>query len=266
MKTKFLKIASLIFGVALIFTLLTACNKNEQFEGISLTDVTVSYNQSGHNVIVNGLENYPDATYILSEEKIDVGVYTQTITVSQEGYEDFTASATLTIKKVTPENLYPQTTSNSFYNNGVLRAEWTGSPMVVTAFTNYEQKSIAVIEYYQGETKLNGAPTEVGDYKVKISLPETQNYYALSKEFTLQIIQPQYVATFKLLNPITNEIEEESVGVKAYQRQVEIDVPFNVNDKYNGYVFLGWFVNDELINETYTYDKDITVIGKFVRE
>ena len=265
MKNLFLKITALILALTFNLILLTSCNGNKNFEGVTLTDATVSYSQSGHNVIVGGLDKYPNATVELTEEKINVGVYTQTLKVSQEGYNDLILTATLTIKKATAVNLYPQIPSTNYsydYSTRICRTIRTGNPMVVTAFTNYEQRDLAVVEYYSGEDKLLSAPVDAGEYKVKIILPETSNYTAHTGEFTLVISEPSYSVSFSVINPISNELQD--LGVKPCSRNAKIEpnLAFRI-PTFDGYEFIGWFVDNEPLHEYYDYDTEVSVIGKY---
>ena len=265
MKNKFIKIiACILIVTALAFSTLTGCKTEKTFEGITLTDVTVTYNQASHNVIVNGLDNYPDATVVLDDEKTDVGEYIQKIKVSQQGYKDFTASAKLIIKKATALNLYPQHEGDFSFNEGTntLFVVYTGNPINITAFTNYEQRDLAIITYSLNGENLSSAPVEAGDYQLVITLPETKNYTELSKTFNLKVVQPQYNVTFKVLNPETNELED--LGAKTYQRnsQIELTNLFNMPE-YDGYVFEKWYCNDEEVHTVFDYGKDVTFIAKY---
>ena len=267
MKTKLLKVLTLLTIFIFSALLCVACAP-KQFEGISLNNVTVTYSQSGHNVTIVGAEKYPNATFSLSEDRFDAGVYTQTLTVTQSGYEDFTTTATLTINKANPENLLPQCENGSLINT-TLKVVYTGAPITVTAFTNYEQRPYATVEYYQGETKLNSAPTNAGTYTVKLYVPETTNYNAYTKVYGLEIVEPQYTATFKILNPLTNELEdltEDAPSVIPVSRNNEFIVPteFDVTNKFNGYTFIGWYVDNEPIHTVYDYNKNVTVVAKYV--
>ncbi|MBO5713343.1 MAG: hypothetical protein J6R88_04005 [Clostridia bacterium] len=266
MKTKLLKVLTLLTIFIFSALLCVACAP-KQFEGISLNNVTVTYSQSGHNVTIVGAEKYPNATFSLSEDRFDAGVYTQTLTVTQSGYEDFTTTATLTINKANPENLLPQCENGSLINT-TLKVVYTGAPITVTAFTNYEQRPYATVEYYQGETKLNSAPTNAGTYTDKLYVPETTNYNAYTKVYGLEIVEPQYTATFKILNPLTNELEdltEDAPSVIPVSRNNEFIVPteFDVTNKFNGYTFIGWYVDNEPIHTVYDYNKNVTVVAKY---
>ena len=266
MKIKFVKLLTIVLSFVILCASLTACTK-KQFEGISLNDVTVTYSQSGHNVTIVGAENYPNATFTLSEEQINVGTYTQTLVVSQSGYEDFTATATLTITKAVPSSLLPQYDGVSNFADNKLSVIRTGNPINVTIFTNYEQRPYATIEYYQGEVKLDSAPIEAGVYKIKLYVPEIDNYYSLQKEYTLEILEPYYTATYKILNPITNELENaysDSECVAQYERNSSLIIPSDiVTNKFDGYAFIGWYVEDEPISSIYNYNKNVTIIAKY---
>ena len=181
MKTKLLKIVALITFVTLILISAVSCSEKE-FEGISLTDVTVVYSQSGHNVTIVGEDKYPNATFTLSEDKINVGVYTQVLTVTQEGYKPFEATATLTINKAIPENLLPTYNGSYSFVENTISVIRTGNPIIITPFTNFEQQPYATVEYYQNQTNLESAPIEAGTYNIKLSVPEVDNYYALEKK------------------------------------------------------------------------------------
>ena len=244
----------------------SACAK-KQFEGITLNDVTVAYSQSGQNVTIVGKEKYPNATFTLSEDKIDVGVYTQTLTVSQPGYEDFVTTAG---SLVPGKNEVATATNVQLTYNGIstLNVKWTGEPIILGVNTNYEQRDLATIAYYQNGVLLNSYPVEVGEYTVVVTLPEVSNYNAVTKTFTFTIHEIEFLATFKVLNPVTNEIESASTDGEfstSYIKNTNFIVPyeFDVSNKFEGYIFIGWFIDDAPINETYDYNKDVIVVAKY---
>ena len=270
MKTNFIKkiAVTLTACILLLASLLcfTSCEEDslKTFDGISVTDVTVTYDQTGHNVAVYGIENYQGITVEMPEEEINVGEYSKTVTFKKDGYNTLSITATLKIEKATPLNLIPQTTGeNTKFEIDTLRTQWTGSPRVVTAFCNYEQRDSAVVEYYSEGVKLNSAPVDAGEYEVKITLIETNNYKALTKTFSFIIFEPMYTANVYVLNPTTNEPNE--LGVFTFERGSEINLVgvFEI-PVFNGYKFDGWYVDNQPIHAVYDYDKGVTIIAKYV--
>lgn len=232
-------------------TLVCGCGGNE-FEGITVQDVTLVYDQAGHNVTVSGLDKYPDAEVQISEEKIDAGVYTQTVTVSQNGYKDLTLSAVLTITKATPVIGVNDQDRMPLYD---------GEEKSLAFLTNYEQRDSAVVEYYQNNTLLTTLPKAAGDYTVKIILAESTNYTAYSETFEFRIRQPQYSAAFVIINPETQQ-ELDAIYLPFY-RDAIIDVSGIVIPEYEGFTFDGWFVDGNLLANVYSYGKNIKVVGKY---
>lgn len=267
------KIAILILSLCLVVTcclFLTSCDDDEveyrNFDGISLKDVTVTYDQFGHNVEIIGKDAYPSATYELTEEHIDAGIYTQTLTFKQDGYNDLVLTATLTINKAEPRI----TPDQYDFENNVKYSIYDGTEKPLTCLINYEQRELATYEYYSGNQKLTTAPTNVGKYKVIVTLPEVNNYFGKTQEFNLEIKEPQYIMNFFVINPLTQE-KSDSIGALPCLRNGVIDKDAILNaigqniPIIDGYVFEGWYVFDEPITSTFNYDQNIEVIGKYVQ-
>ena len=70
--------------------------KGKQFTGISFNDVTVDYDGKTHSVAVVGAPEGASIEYT-NNNKVDVGTYTVTATISAPGYETLVRKATLTI-------------------------------------------------------------------------------------------------------------------------------------------------------------------------
>lgn len=255
------KIALCLALITVTIFSIFGCSSEKEFDGIKLNDVTVVYDQSGHNVVIEGIEKYPDASVNLSEEHINAGSYEQTLTVTQQGYKPLTLTATLTINKATPK-ITPHLYDNSADEK---RVKYNGEQQPLDCLINYEQREFATYEYYFNDVKLDAPPSAVGRYTVKITVPEVNNYYGKTQTFNLVIIEPHYAITFYALNPLTNETVE--VGLLQFESNGKIDLNYISSSLklplYDDYVFDGWFVDDEPITADYKYGKSVTAIGKY---
>lgn len=74
----------------------------KDFEGISFENVTVDYDGNEHQLgdVVGEVPEGTDVTYQNRDPKVDVGIYTATATLSKEGYNNLTLTATLTINAI----------------------------------------------------------------------------------------------------------------------------------------------------------------------
>ena len=74
-------------------------SQKQDFTGLSFSDKIVTYDGSEQSVLLTG--NVPGGSSVVysNNKGTDAGVYNATVTVSKTGYNNFTASATLTINK-----------------------------------------------------------------------------------------------------------------------------------------------------------------------
>lgn len=130
-------------------------------------------------------------------DAVNAGTYTVTITLGLTGeysknYETVkpqTITANLVIKPMPITTLdeiktiidITANTENLTYNKAPQN--------VVTAVVKADKAGVGtpVITYYQGETKLTGAPTNAGDYKAKISLNGATNYEIVTESKEIEV-------------------------------------------------------------------------------
>lgn len=139
----------------------------EKFTDAAMADLTVSYDGQAHALSVTGA---PEGTDILYEnnDKTDAGTYTVKATLTKEGYESKTLTATLQINK----------------------AEFTGITFSDETFINTGAvRSLAVVGTLPEGTQVsytNNDKKEVGVYTVKATLTNP-NYVTKVMEATLTI-------------------------------------------------------------------------------
>lgn len=97
MKKKSLTFVFIITMCALLCACLTACNSGDkEFEGLTFSDETITYDGQEHVLTVKNLPSGATAVY-KSNKGTDIGEYYATVTVSQEGFVTKTMSAKLVI-------------------------------------------------------------------------------------------------------------------------------------------------------------------------
>ena len=118
------------------------------------------------------LPTAPTITYTKSGESNftgkpkDAGTYTASITL-----DNATAYVTYTITKATPD-------AEDFSFTAPENRTYDGHAKSATVTSGKTGMGEITVNYYNGETKLDGAPTDVGTYTVKISVAEGTNYNA----------------------------------------------------------------------------------------
>ncbi len=139
----------------------------ENFSGLSLAGDTVDYDGGAHALSLNGtVPEGATVTYTGGEDgrngATNAGVYTIRVTVSKENYNDFTATATLTINKLnfTGLSLAGDTVD---YDGGAHALSLNGTV-----------PEGATVTYTGGEDGRNGA-TNAGVYTVRVTVSKA-NY------------------------------------------------------------------------------------------
>ena len=142
-------------------------------EGMELADLTVTYDGQPHALEVTGAAADATVAYTINGEEgnsaTDAGTYEVTAVVSRPNHADETLMGTLTINRA-PAYILGEENQVHVYDG--------------TA------KTLAV-ELGHGEGELAYAPnnsfTEADTYVITVSAPQTDNYEAVSKTFTLRI-------------------------------------------------------------------------------
>ena len=139
--------------------------------GVTLSDKSFVYDGTEKALTVTGeLPNGVSANYT-SNSATDAGVYNVSVTLSGEGYNTLTLTATLTITKADITGITVDGTQSAFYNGEAMLPDYSGTlPAGVTP------------KYYFDGIISNVGKSEVGTYQVKIFF-EGINYN--KKEFTV---------------------------------------------------------------------------------
>ena len=153
--------------------------------GLELPSRTVTYTGRPHALPVTGLPAAATVVYTINGEEgnsaTDAGSYEVTATVTRPNYADETLKGVLTIGRA-PSYILGEENQVHVYDG--------------TA------KSLAV-ELSHDEGELAYAPgnsfTAAGTYTVTVSAPQTDNYEAVSKTFTLRIDRAERTLTFPAL-------------------------------------------------------------------
>lgn len=168
----------------------------------------------------------------LETAPIDAGTYiVKAIYTGDKNHEELEKTATLTIHKASSSILADDITVKF------------GETYEVNASCSVVGASLD-IAYYQGQTKLEEAPTEIGTYSIKISFAGNKNYAACEKNITLTITNPDYKDVNITLEDITttygqnytvNPTADQNVSldelvIKYYKAGVEIEKPLNAGE------------------------------------
>lgn len=148
--------------------------KGKDFEGLSLDDLTVVYNQQEHELLVSG--NLPDVAKVayVSNKATDAGVYNATATISGTGYNTLTLNATLTINKA------DITAELTMSGDSV---EYDGLPHSLQIIGNVPAGEN--VTYYYNNVATDEV-TDVGEYTVRCVVGG-KNYNAVERTATLKI-------------------------------------------------------------------------------
>lgn len=154
------------------------------FEGLSFNNETFTYDGTEKSIVVEGAPADAVISYI-DNKKIDAGSYRATVSVSKDGYNTWTGSATLTINQA-------QLGDFTFENKTF---EYDGQPHSITCSGNVPKGESVV--YSGGENNLNSA-TNVGSYIITVKIGG-KNYVQKTLTATLKIKSTEellYAASF----------------------------------------------------------------------
>ena len=208
---------------------------------IVFEDLTATYDGKPHTLEVKGAPLNADIEYSMENTQTNAGTYKITATISADGYEDYEATATLTIKQRNLTIAWPDVVG-PFNNNGDI-------PTI-----NYEIIGVVggddpKVEYVFDK---NCDFVVSGDYEVK-AVTKNPNYRLIAKDntktFTVKALT--YFITFVDNNP-------DAVDPQGQWRDDGdfLDQPTSVRA---GYELLGWYdENDNL------WDFDAPVRGDMV--
>ena len=146
---------------------------------ITAGNVTAVY--SGEPVRVSASLNHSEGVLTFGGDiPLDVGEYTVTVSVPDtESYNGTSVTVSVTVVAAQGEINSVQMPDT----------EWNGSPISPPVYNVTGDGEIR-IEYYQNGELLESAPTEIGEYTVKIILSDGKNYKGCSSEKTFLISAP----------------------------------------------------------------------------
>lgn len=167
---KVLVLISILFLVS-VSLLFVSCQSNpveNEFDGVSFSNVSVVYDGNVHKVEITG--SLPDGATVTyqNNEGINAGVYNATATVQKEGYKTIVLKATLTISKAT-------------FSGITLESD--------TVFYDGEKHSLQIVGDLPSGTVVtyqNNNQSERGEYEV-IATITNENYESLVLSATLRI-------------------------------------------------------------------------------
>ncbi|MGN0817797.1 MAG: MBG domain-containing protein [Candidatus Coproplasma sp.] len=172
-----------VCALALFTSALIACdqgNREEKINGVTFSDVTVTYDGLEHSITVSGV--VPDGVTVSydSASAVNAGVYNATATLSGVGYATKTLQATLTIEKAELSGI-------TFEDKTVT---WDGDEHSVLISGNVPS---GVSVSYTDNTG-----SDVGTYSATATLTGA-NYIPLTLEATLTITRPSNTVMAKTI-------------------------------------------------------------------
>ncbi len=232
MKNFMKKFIALFACLLMVFSSLTfvACDCNggedpeeelEQFEGLSLDDLEVTYDGQYHKLVLEGAEEYEDEAEIIyyynDEESPNnrgvkaVGVYDVTVEIYLDGFEDAVYSATLEIKRYVepPKDDFVGLTLSDMeieFDGEDHKLEVSGVPYGAT-----------VTYKYNNEVCEDGV-YDIGVYEVKATVSK-EGYNDKTLTAILKIVEPKDPDADKkviLLNDYENHKDLDTMALIGY--------------------------------------------------
>ncbi|SFG22248.1 Ig-like domain-containing protein [Salegentibacter agarivorans] len=185
---------------------------NAETTGVTLESETYTYDGASKTLTVTGLPEGASVSYN-NNDKINAGTYTVTATVSQKNYNDKILTADLVIEKA--EALITADDTQTF--------TYDGAEKEVTAELNHTEAELTYTPQ-QGYTK-------AGTYPVTVSVDETDNYLATSKEVSLVVDNAEITGVAFENETFTYNDEVHNLAVTGLPEGASVS--YNNNDKIN---------------------------------
>ncbi len=144
------------------------------FVGISFVDKTVDYSGDSHTIVAAGAPEGATVTYTDNGPFSEAGEYVIKVTVKKDGYNDYTASATL---KIRPVDLVGVTFPSQTF-------EYDGNPHTISIVGSLP--SSASVTYSSDVNGIKNAATEIGVYNIT-AVVNDKNHNPLTLEAVLKI-------------------------------------------------------------------------------
>lgn len=144
--------------------------------GVELPSATYAYDGTAKALEIMNLPQGAIVEYT-GNNRIEAGVYEVIATVKKENYNDLVLKASLTITKT--EGAFDLSDKEVVYD---------GNPQTIQAETELP----LIYEYYIGDMKLDFAPVNAGEYKVKAIYMGDDNHSRIEREATLTIHKATY--------------------------------------------------------------------------
>ena len=171
-------------------------------------------------------------------------VITLPIVISSTNYKDTTVNVVITITKAAP--------SLEITNKAALNRTYDGTSVAAEHTTNSD--GAVTVEYYEGNSKLEAAPTDAGTYKVIVKLALGTNYEAAQAEAEFTIAKRSIEgAAISLGDELTYTGEEQTQEVKSVT--VKLDEATSLEATYD--------VSENTGTNAETYTLTVTGIGNF---
>lgn len=182
-------------------------------------------------------------TYTISGANAGTAI-TLPIKISSTNYEDTTVNVVITIEKAAP--------SLEITNRAALNRTYDGNFVDAVYTTNGDGK--VNVEYYEGNSKLDAAPTDAGTYKVIVKLAAGINYEAAQTEAEFTIAKRSIEgAAISLGDELAYTGKEQTQAVKSVT--VKLDEATSLQATYD--------VSENIGTDAGTYTLTVTGNGNF---
>lgn len=204
---------------------LTISSPSQQFTGLSLESDEVKHDGSNHYLVVEGLENYPNATVkyyyndVLSENNVGVsakGTHAVKAVVSLEGYVTKTLTATLKISDIKAEFIGLTISDEEIHYDG------ENHLLTINGLENYPG---AKVTWKFNNTTANDGVGEIGEYKV-VATVSLDGYVSKQLNATLTItaaLNPNEGKKILYLNDYENHKDLDTMAVYYYLGKAELN-------------------------------------------
>lgn len=244
-----------------------------QFKQINITQITDHYEWTNYeDIVYNGeSRDYPKATYknievqtSIEQNKDFKNVGEYSFVAPKYYYKGkFTNDANSNIADIVfTDNTTKKVTitkANNKISNLNIKDFYYGESIDLSFDVQFG-KGMEVIEYYNTDTKqkLPGIPTDVGSYKMVVTVPGTSNWNELKEEYTFNILKAQNEI---LINPVLNSFAYDSQETSPLPAEFKfgnddiIYKYFDENDNELNYIpkEVGKYYLLALVNETKNY-------------
>ena len=230
------------------------------FKDIKFESQSFVYDGTAKSIYISNKPEGASVTYI-GNEIVDAGEHTVTATITKENYNPLTLTAKMVISK--GDFVFEFANATKVYD---------GTPLSME-----HPDGLYEVEYYLGETKLDSAPVNAGEYTAK-AIFESDNYNTVTKTATLTItkadslitvenknIEANYGQTYSI-NAVVSNGDNAVITYNTTDGKAPVNagtytatVSYPGNDNYNAAEDVTVNIKINTIEETFTLDNKTVI-------